>query len=276
MKQIFLIFFTAIVLAATSYAQAAVMSDMETSIGQHHAEISGNTLGLTVDAEPLAIGKQANVEAILTRTGDGKMLGMDDLKEAHTKKFHALIIDTSLTDYHHVHPVASENGKGFQFSFTPRKPGDYRVWADVVPTSTNKQEYVIADLKGSASSTDAIDKKANTVVTVEGLTFKLSFDGPVKAGKAVMGKVTVSKDGKPFTALEPVMGTYAHIVGFGDDRKTVVHIHPMGVEPEKESDRGGPELSFHLQPTKPGFIKLFTQIRVNNTDVFAPFGLNVE
>ena len=91
-----------------------------------------------------------------------------------------------------------------------------------------------------------------------------------------MGKITVSKDGKPFTQLEPVMGAYAHIVGFSEDRKTVVHIHPMGEEPMNASDRGGPELSFHIEPGKSGFNKLFAQVRVDGKDVFAPFGIIVQ
>jgi hypothetical protein len=91
-----------------------------------------------------------------------------------------------------------------------------------------------------------------------------------------MGNVTITKDGKPFTQLEPVMAAFAHIVGFSEDRKTVVHIHPMGIEPTKESDRDGPTLQFHIEPNKAGFTKMFVQVRVNGKDVFAPFGVMVK
>lgn len=282
MKTLSALLFVTTMLAVPAYAheekkgEAMPGMDMSATKG-HEAEAPANTVKLTIiDSQPLEVGKEAKVQVSLTRLSDGKALTLDDFKEAHTKKFHALIIDPTLSDYHHVHPVPSDSGQGFQFSFTPKKPGDYRMWADVIPNDSDKQEYVIADMKGKAASTGKIDKKTSDTAMVDGLTFKLAFDGPVQAGKAVMGKVMVSKDGKPFTQLEPVMGAYAHIVGFSEDRKTVVHIHPMGEEPKQESDRGGPELSFHIEPGKSGFTKLFAQVRVNGKDIFAPFGVKVE
>ena len=51
---------------------------------------------------------------------------------------------------------------------------------------------------------------------------------------------------------------------------------PMGKEPESDSERGGPQLEFHIEPESSGFIKLFAQIKINGKDIFAPFGLMVE
>ena len=91
-----------------------------------------------------------------------------------------------------------------------------------------------------------------------------------------MGTITVTDStGKPVNSLEPVMGTYGHIVGFYDDLRTVVHIHPMGDEPKNETDHGGPELHFHLEPAKGGFVKLFAQVRIGGKDIYAPFGVQV-
>jgi hypothetical protein len=50
----------------------------------------------------------------------------------------------------------------------------------------------------------------------------------------------------------------------------------MGKEPKTESERGGPQLDFHIEPHKKGYIKLFVQVKVDGKDIFAPFGLNVE
>jgi hypothetical protein len=118
----------------------------------------------------------------------------------------------------------------------------------------------------------------NLTSVVNGLTFELSFeDDQVITGKAVMGRLTVRKaDGKPFTQLEPIMGAFAHIVGFSDDFTTVVHIHPMGKEPKSATDRGGPELEFHLDPESAGFIRLFAQVQIDGVSTFAPFGLVVK
>ncbi|HEY0891980.1 MAG TPA: heavy metal-binding domain-containing protein [Cellvibrio sp.] len=220
-------------------------------------------------------GKPVTIKVQLASVDSNQPISTYQLKEVHTQRFHALIIDKSLSDYHHVHPVETSKKGEYSLSFTPQKSGDYRMWADVTPTATDKQEYVIGDLNVQGQS-EAVSKKLNDSVTVDGLTFKLSFDGPLQAGQATMGMLRVMKDDKPFNQLEPIMGAYAHIVGFNEDFKTVAHIHPMGKEPTDAKQRGGPDLEFHIEPSKPGFTKLFAQIRVNSKEIFAPFGLMVE
>ena len=61
-----------------------------------------------------------------------------------------------------------------------------------------------------------------------------------------------------------------------DDFRTVTHVHPMGKEPTNAGDRGGPELMFHLEPSKPGFVKLFAQVKVGGKEIFVPFGVMVK
>lgn len=72
------------------------------------------------------------------------------------------------------------------------------------------------------------------------------------------------------------MGAFAHIVGFYDDFQSVVHVHPMGEEPISSKQRGGPDLSFHIEPEKTGYLKLYVQLRRNEQDIFIPFGLTVQ
>jgi len=81
--------------------------------------------------------------------------------------------------------------------------------------------------------------------------------------------------GRPFTALEPVMGAYAHVVGFADDYRTVLHTHPISDRALTSSDRGGPELLFQLYATQAGFYRLFVQVQVAGATVFAPFDIQV-
>ncbi len=236
-----------------------------------------NTVKLALEpAAALKAGKTTQVTVKLNAATDGKPLTFDDLKEAHTKKLHLLVIDPSLSDYHHIHPVAGKNPGEYVFDFTPLKNDSYRVWADVIPVVTDKQEYVQADMGSPAEEKASIDKATSMTATVEGYTFTLSLDGEPKAGAPVMGSVTVSKDGQPFTQLEPVMGAFAHVVGFTEDYNSVLHVHPMGKEPSSDAERGGPKLEFHIEPEKAGFVKLFAQVRIGGKDIFAPFGITVK
>ena len=244
--------------------------------GGHDEAAVKNTVKLSLMPESaFEAGKTTKVTAKLASTIGGKALSDADLKEAHTKKFHLLLVDPSFTDYHHIHPTVAENGE-WTFDFTPKKNDSYRAWADVIPVSTGKQEYVMADMGNPAKDKAPINKTTVMTSTVDSYTLTLALDSEPKVGAAVMGNITATKDGKPFNQLEPVMGAFAHVVGFTEDYNSVLHIHPMGKEPTSDTERGGPTLKFHIEPKKAGFVKLFAQVRIDGKDLFAPFGVTVK
>ena len=223
-------------------------------------------------------GDKKLVQIKLIKIKDDQPITLSDLKEAHTKKVHLLIIDDSLTDYHHIHPEATKEPGVYQFEWAPKAKGNYKLWADLVPVDTNEQQYVAFDLIKNDKAKAIVDKKTSMQSTIDGYTFKLSFDkDKLTAGNAAMGKIMITdaKD-EPVKTLEPIMAAYAHIVGFSEDLKSVIHVHPMGTEPAKDTDRGGPELDFHLEPSSRGFVKLFAQVKLNGKELFVPFGLNIE
>jgi hypothetical protein len=241
---------------------------------QAHVEKAASLVFEIKNPLPLKAGETQKLTLRLTSRVTGKPLTFADLKEVHTQKLHLLVIDPTLTDYQHLHPVEGQNAGEFVVDFTPRKSGMYRVWADVVPVATGQQEYIRADLGAVDPAAKPLSVLTNAT-TVEGYTFTLTFDTPAKAKAATMGTLTVTKEGTPFAQLEPVMGAFAHVVGFPVDFQSVVHIHPMGKEPENANERGGATLMFHIEPEKVGFIKMFAQVRINGKDIFAPFGINV-
>jgi hypothetical protein len=184
------------------------------------------------------------------------------------------VVDPSLSDYHHLHPVEVSKGV-WEVDFTPQKNNSYRIWADVTRADTGKQEYVMTDI-GTATKKAKINKTEIYAATNGEYSFTIAFDGEAKAGEAVMATIKISKNGKPFTGLEPVMGAFSHVVGFGEDYKSIMHIHPMGKEPETADERGGDELRFHIEPKTKGFVKLFAQFKIAGKDVFVPFGIMVK
>lgn len=226
---------------------------------------------------PLVVGQPAKVTVSLLSL-DGRPVGLDDLMEAHTEKVHLLMIDASLTDYHHEHPMPNSEPGKYEFEFTPTKPGSYRIWADVVSAKTGRQEYIIGDLVAETKPEPMKHSNESLVAKVDGLTYQIDIGTtPPKVGQPIMGKLTIrDASGQIFDQLEPVMGAYAHIVGFSDDYKSIAHIHPMGPEPTKKSDRGRGELEFHLEPESAGILRLYAQIQVGGEDKFAPFTLQIQ
>ena len=229
---------------------------------------------------PLAAGQPARVTVRLQRR-DGSPVTLPDLTVTHTQPIHLLIVDPTLEDYHHEHPVPTATPGEYAFTFTPTKSTSYRLFADVVPSATGVQEYCFTDLPGTATAPPITDRDNTSQVIAAGLTFRLSIEdqdrSPPRAQQPRNLRVTVQDGtGHDFTRLEPVMAAFAHLVGFYDDGRTVVHLHPAGGEITNPSLRGGPALDFKFYPPKPGFLRLYVQIQVNGQPVFTHFNLNVE
>jgi hypothetical protein len=224
---------------------------------------------------PLQVGVKVNAHLILTSRRGGSIT-FDQLREVHTRRIHLLIIDGSLTDYHHEHPVPSNVPGRYDFSFTPQKPGTYRIWADVQPVETDIEEFAMTVVPADTPAEPLQIEPDRLTNTVNGLTYSIQFEKPVKSGEPVRGTLHIAgADGSGFTQLEPVMGAFAHIVGFSENRTSALHIHPEIAGPLTASDRGGPDLYFRFYAARPGFYRLFVQIQRNGAAEFVPFALNV-
>jgi Heavy metal binding domain len=264
---------TKIVIGATTAALCITAAH-----AQHMHSASASTVrSEIVPVENRVAGK--SVATVLRLTGaDGKPLSLDQLEVAHTEKIHLLVIDQSMTDYHHLHPTAGNKPGEYRFDFAPKFGGTYHIWADLVPKATGKQEYSKTTVEVGGPPATA-NNSVNTKAEVDGYRFELTTENnaPLQAGKAIVVTVKVSgPDGRDFTKLEPVMGAFAHMVAFPAGLASVTHVHPMGAEPKTGAERGGPELTFHVEGDEPGFHKFFLQTQIGGKDKFAAFGLNVE
>ncbi len=225
---------------------------------------------------PLTVGRPTRVSLTLTRA-DGSPVGPSDLIEVHTQKIHLLLIDRTLTDYHHEHPTPTGVVGEYAFTFTPGRPGPYRAWADVRPYPVGLQEYAMADLPASSDAGAKVDETPATRADVGDLRFELVLPpSHVVVGRPTRVRLHVARrDGTPCTDLEPFMQAFAHLVGFDDDHATVVHSHPRGAPVLDPGRRGGPDLEFLIDALRPGFYRLFAQVQVGGEVKTAPFGVKV-
>lgn len=255
-----------LIIAGSSYANAHEH--------MNHIPIQSNIQLVIVNA-PNEIKANSTETLHLKLLKDGKLLTLNNLNTVHTKKIHLMLIDPTLTDYHHIHPVADSKNKDYVFNFVPKKNGTYRVWVDITPSDTDKQVFLKTDI-GHSSQNQRIIKEENLMTHVGSYQFNLKLDRQVQVGQPTMATIQVTKDGEAFNQLEPVMGAFAHMVGFNEDYDSIMHIHPMGKEPKHDAERGGSQLMFHLEPQKAGFVKLFAQFKINGKDIFVPFGIFVK
>ncbi len=242
------------------------------------------SMQLTASADgPLQGDRPAHVKIRLT-TRDGSPVAASDLLVAHTQRIHLLIIDPALEDYHHEHPVPTSVPGEYEFTFTPTKSSPYRIYADVVPALTGIQEYIPVDLPGirapNVHDAPSENRQGTFTAEVDGLHFQLALDGTagrsLRSRQAQTLRISVSDaDGRPLAQLEPVMNAFAHLVGFYDDGRTVVHLHPAGPDIIDMAARGGPSLEFRFYPPKEGFLRLYCQVSIGGKMIFVPFGVNI-
>lgn len=242
-------------------------------------KISGAAVRAEIINTPtLKKGKDENVTLRLKSAVSGKPLKSEDFEVVHTERIHALIIDPQLQDYKHVHPEEIDVPGEYSFTMTPDTECTYRLWADVTPVK-GKQEYAVVDIAGGDGCGNVgIDRTESVSATSGGYTATVSIpEAGIRSGKSVTLEVKLVDDkGDDVQELEPLMGAYAHMVGFYDDYRTIAHMHPMGDEPRTDEDLGSSPVSFHFEPQQSGFVKLFLQVMINGKEEVFPFGVIVQ
>ena len=237
--------------------------------------------------EPATEGRE--VRAVVTlKTGSGKPVTPDDLLVTHTRPLHLLIIDPSLSDYRHVHPEPTGRAGEWAFSFRPRSPGAYRVFADFTPAATGRGLYASVDLKvepalvaalepslGPSSNVRGADERQPYTVERDGIQFSLSAaQQPVRAGQPIDLRFAMARPDGGAIPLEPVMGAFAHLVAFDELRTGFAHLHPAE-SVSKQPDARNPSLNFKLTIPRAGRYVIWAQVNLAGVETFVPFELAV-
>jgi hypothetical protein len=92
------------------------------------------------------------------------------------------------------------------------------------------------------------------VATVDG--YQVRLDGELLAGQNSTVTLTVSRDGRPVTDLQPYLGAYGHLVALRGGDLAYLHVHPDG-EPGDGETASGPTVSFHAEVPSAGSYRLF-------------------
>ena len=140
------------------------------------------------------------------------------------------------------------------------------------------QEYPAVELPGTGTPESIGNMSGHFEAKAGGHTFRLTFEnGALPRAKQVrnMQIAITAPDGKPMRQLQPVMNAFCHLVGFYEDNRTVVHLHPEGGDVTRDDLRGGPILAFKFFPPRAGFLRVFCQVLVDGKMIFAPFNVNV-
>ena len=299
-------FFAALTLSACGQSTSAAKEQPATTASATEAAASADgQSSLTVAPRGALAANQPVTLTLTLKDASGAPLGPDAIATSHTQKVHVMIVDAALQDYTHAHATPGATPGEWTVSFTPKFARTYRVWADF-KLATGEEAGAHSHGDGGhdhgdgghaheeAAKSDEHGQTPSAILTVGtetspavaptqtltgeagGLKFSLSLGGPANADAHVPATLVVTDAaGQPFAALEPIMGAYAHLVGFSADGSTMVHAHPEGAEPQDTSARGGPALTFELHPIVAGPNRLFLQVRKDGAVITVPLTLMV-
>lgn len=231
-------------------------------------------VSLTLRAgQPPALNQPARFTLAMA-TASGKPIGPADLVAAHTKKLHLLVIDPTLNDYQHVHPEPGPKGGEWVFELTPARPGDYLVFADFTPAATGRGLYASTGFS-VPGQVARVTRTTNWDYSSGPYRFELAPLLPLRAGAPNELKLAVARsDSKP-VPLQPVMGAFAHLVMFDEERSGFAHLHPDQFDLTEPPDALKPELTFKVTVPRAGRFVIWSQLLVDGREIFVPFWVDV-
>ena len=249
------------------------------------------TMTVTTDAEPAV--RQTVHATLMLATSTGKPVGPADLLVAHTQKLHLLIVDPTLTDYQHVHPVPGRRPGEWAFQFTPRFDGLYRLFADFTPAATGRGLYANVDLPVSGRAGPVGDRAARPTVgpttaggptgtadpmtiVVDGYRFTLTSQALLRANRPADLALSVTRPDGGRVPLEPIMDAFAHLVAFDEARSGFAHLHPNETDLARPPDAAAPRLTFKVTIPRAGRYAIWAQVKLGGWEVFAPFWVEVK
>ncbi len=196
------------------------------------------------------------------------------LEVVHEKLVHLLIVSEDLSWFAHEHPERRENGT-FELRMTFPAPGRYTLFHDFTPPRVGMQVVPVElTVEGSAPPAVPLVTDDRQAKTVDGVTARLTPDGPLVAGRNLALTVSLAREGgAPITDLEPFLGAMGHLIIVSADRERFVHSHP--VEHRHRPPERGPDVRFHCRFPAGGTYKAWAQFQHEGRVLTVPFTMEV-
>jgi hypothetical protein len=198
---------------------------------------------------------------------DGRPL--TEYEPSHDEDLHLIAVRRDLTGFQHVHPERGADGTWR----TPLAltPGEWRVFADFVPPGAEGLTLGTDLSVAGTYSPEPLPAPSRTA-EVDGYTVTLT--GDLVAGDETELTLSVAKDGRPVTDLQPYLAAYGHLVVLRDGDLAYLHVHPTG-EPGDGRTPPGPEVQFATTAPSAGTYRLFLDFRHGDVVRTAEFTVQV-
>ncbi len=194
--------------------------------------------GYTLELADPVPGAGDDVPVRFTITGpDGRPVSSYDVE--HEKRLHLIAVRRDASGFQHVHPELADDGS---WSTTlDLTAGQWRLFADFKPAGQDGLTLG-ADLAVAGNYRLTSPAVETRTATIDGYTVRL--DGDLAAGKDAKLTLSVERNGRPVTDLQPYLGAYGHLVALRDGDLAYLHVHPDG-EPGDGTTEPGPDVVFY-------------------------------
>ncbi|GAA1247170.1 MULTISPECIES: hypothetical protein [Streptomyces] len=207
-----------------------------------------------------AAGERTELSFAITKDDTGRKVTA--YRTEHGKQLHLIVASRDLTVYRHLHPARAADGT-WKTPVELPKAGGYRVFADFTPQAEKEGLTLGADL-AVAGKYAPRDLPAASRTAGAGDGYEVRLSGGLGAGSASELTLSVAKNGKPVTDLQPYLGSYGHLVALRSGDLAYLHVHPNKGGP-------GPEVSFTATAPSTGTYRLFLDFKHNGTVRTAEF-----
>ncbi|MBH0778977.1 hypothetical protein [Nocardia bovistercoris] len=188
----------------------------------------------------------------------------------HEKDLHLIAVRRDMVGYQHVHPTLDAAGT-WSAALDLTRAGEYRVFADFVPNG-GPDLTLGADLRVAGDYDVTPLPPPATVATVG--EYSVTLEGTVTPGAPAPLTLTVRRDGRPVTDLQPYLGAYGHLVALRAADLAYLHVHPQG-HPGDGVTAPGPGITFEVSAPSAGDYRLFLDFRHGDVVRTAEFTLHI-
>ncbi|PTR44782.1 hypothetical protein C8K38_103279 [Rhodococcus sp. OK611] len=203
-----------------------------------------------------------------------RVLGPDgrpvtDYTPIHDRDLHLIVVQRELTGFWHVHPELAADGT-WSVRLNLPEAGSYRVFTDISPTPLGRTITLGADLAVAGAYDPRPTPSETRTAVVDG--YEVILEGNLAPGDGELLSLTVRKDGRPVTDLQPYLAAFGHLVVLRAGDLAYIHVHPNG-EPGDGVTAPGPDVTFHTAVPGPGIYRLFLDFKHGDTVRTAAFTL---
>ncbi|MGR6963997.1 hypothetical protein ACU610_06020 [Geodermatophilus sp. URMC 61] len=171
---------------------------------------------------------------------------------AHDEDLHLIAVRRDLTGYQHVHPdLAADGTWSVPLDLSA---GSWRLFADFDPAGEDPALVLGADVAVAGDQVPQPLPEPSTTASVDGYT--VTLNGRLTPGAESQLTLSVSRDGRPVTDLQPYLAAYGHLVALRDGDLAYLHVHPAG-EPGDGTTQPGPDITFYATAPSAGDYRLF-------------------